>query len=71
MTYMRRIINVINWRCNKIILLDFKEIFYEVYFNGDKSRNYQDIYWVNDIASHINVPARIPFIKKAFNELLY
>ena len=56
---------------NKIILLDFKEIFYEVYFNGDKSRNYQDIYWVNDLASHINVQSRIPFIKKAFNVLLY
>jgi len=56
---------------NKIILLDFNEFFYEVYFNGDKSKNYQDIYWIDDPSSHINVPARIPFIKKVFNELLY
>ena len=68
--FLKEILQESNFK-NKITLLDFKEIFYEVYFNGDKSKNYQDIYMVNDPASHIIVPARIPFIKKIFNELLY
>jgi len=68
--FLKEILQENNFK-NKITLLDFKEIFYEVYFNGDKSKNYQDIYWVNDPSSHINVPARIPFIKKVFNELLH
>ena len=55
---------------DKIILLDFREVFREVYFNDDKSKKYQDVYVINDPASHINIPARILFIKKAFNELL-
>jgi len=68
--FLKEILQESNFK-NKINLLDFEEIFYEVYFNGDKSKNYQDIYMVNDPSSNINVPARIPFIKKIFNELLY
>ena len=52
------------------MILDFMDIFQEVYFDDDKSKKYQDIYLIDDPASHINVPSRIPFIKKAFNELL-
>ena len=35
------------------------------------TKKYQDVYVINDPASHINLPARILFIKKAFNVLLY
>ena len=55
----------------KIVLLDFKEIFYEVYFEGDKSKNYENVFVPGDVASHLNLPSRAIFIKKAFDKLLY
>ncbi len=54
---------------DKIVLLDFKEIFYEVYFKGDKSKNYKNIFVSGDAASHLNLSPRVIFIKKAFNKL--
>ena len=53
----------------KIVLLDFKEIFYETYFEGDKSKNYENVFVPDDAASHINLPSRVIFIRKAFDKL--
>ena len=53
----------------KIVLLDFKEIFYEAYFEGDKSKNYENVFVPGDAASHLNLPSRVIFIRKAFDKL--
>ena len=55
---------------DKIELLDFNEIFYNVYFDGDKSANYNDIFIKNDAASHLKIKQRVPYIKTAFKKLL-
>lgn len=54
---------------NQITILDFKEEFYNVYFGGDQTANYKDIFIIDDVASHINVKARIPFVKRIFGKL--
>ena len=44
-------------------------IVYEVYFEGDKSKNYENVFVPGDAASHLNLPSRVIFIKKAFDKL--
>lgn len=56
---------------DKIALLDFREIFDEVYFNDYQFQKYQDIFLVTDPSSHLNRPGRIPFVNRIFNELLH
>ena len=54
---------------NQITILDFKEEFYNVYFEGDETANYKDVFIVKDVASHINVNNRVPFVKRIFKKL--
>jgi len=54
---------------NQITILDFKKEFYNVYFYGDETANFKDVFIVNDVASHLNINARIPFVKKIFEKL--
>jgi len=55
----------------KIDLLDFNEIFFEAYFEGDKSKDYKKVFVPGDPASHLNLSSRAIFIKKAFDKIQY
>ena len=54
---------------NQITIMDFRKEFYDVYFDGDNSANYEDVFIIEDVASHINVKSRVPFTKRIFEKL--
>ena len=54
---------------NKITVLDFKKEFYNTYFEGDVTKNFEDVFLVEDKSSHLKINARIPYVKKSFEKL--
>ena len=54
---------------NQITVLDFKKEFYNTYFEGDVTKNFEDVFLVEDKSSHLKINARIPYVKKSFEKL--
>ena len=53
----------------QITVLDFKKEFYNTYFEGDVTKNFEDVFIIEDKASHLKINARIPYVKKSFEKL--
>ena len=43
--------------------------FYNTYFEGDMTKNFEDVFVLGDKASHLKIDARTLYFKKSFEKL--